>query len=438
MTRPPVSVVVPFSGSAAEGHRVLSRLAQLEVRADDELIVVDNSPTPALEARPTNRVLIVRATRERSSYHARNVGAEASRGSWILFVDADCRPTPGLLDAYFSPPPGERCGALAGEIDSALEQSTFIARWARSRQLLSQSALSLVHPFRPFGSTANLLVRRAAFEDAGGFAEGASSAADADLCWRLQELGWSLEYRAEAVVEHFHRDNLADLLRQMGRYGRGRAWLERRFPESRPPAGTLREIVRPAGASLYHLLRGKPAQAGFRGLDGLALAAQALSRPFSNRPPRVRHGRRPVTTLCSECFPTAAEIQPSTGAGRPVRVEAVRRPVRLQLPSACALDVAYLEDDAVLDRLRALGALALRHPIRIARFAIASKRKSSHNPVRGLASLAPAARRVIRAGGQVEGTDRVGTDLARDLARLSGGTILGNEDQKLHPGVAAG
>ena len=424
MRRPPVSVVVPFSGPADEGQTLLGRLGQLEAGSDDELIVVDNSPTPALEADATPMsCVIVRATRERTSYYARNVGAEASTNAWILFVDADCTPTPTLLEAYFSPLPGERCGALAGEIRGASEQTAFAARWARSRRLLSQSELSLVHPFRPFGSTANLLVRRAAFDDVGGFAEGARSGCDADLCWGLQEVGWSLEYRSDAVVEHTHREGLCDLLAQMTRYGRGRSWLERRFPESRTTEGRY-ELIRAAGATAYHLLKGDPERAGFRGLDALALGAQALARPFSNRPPRSRPGRWGASTVCSESFPAPEAISTSRRMSGPVRVEALRRPLRQPRNRDRTLDVAYLEDDAAMDRLSGLAAVAMRHPVRTARFAGAC-RAAGQEPVAGLPSLAPAAWRMIRAGGQVEGVGQVGTKLARDLARLSGGTIEG-------------
>jgi GT2 family glycosyltransferase len=425
MTRPPCSIVVPFSGSPAEGRALLSRLGQLEVRSEDELIVVDNSPAPVLEGEGTHgSCVIVRATRERSSYYARNVGAEESTGSWILFMDADCRPTPGLLDAYFSPPPAERCGVLAGEVRGAPEQTAFVARWARWRRLLSQSGLSLTHRFRPFGSTANLLVRRAAFEDVGGFVEGARSGGDADLCWRLQEAGWSLEYRGEAVVEHFHRESLGDLLSQMAGYGRGGSWLERRFPECPPPTGRALELVRAAGACVYHLLRGDLERAGFRGLDGLALAAERLARPFSNRPPPARLGQSVATTVCAECFPADDAVSAARRAIGPVRVEAVRRPHRQQLPHGRELEVAYVEDDAAVDRLRALAAVTVRNPVRIARFAIA-RRSAGQKPVASLSTLAPAAGRVIRAGGRVEGVGRVGTDLARDLAWLSGAPVGG-------------
>src|SRR3954466_4379229 len=92
--------------------------------------------------------------------------------------------------------------------------------------------------------TANLLVRREAWEQIGGFQEGTRSGADAEFCWRLQEAGWTLEHRPGAAVIHRHRDTRAALLCQSARDGAGGAWLENRRPGAgaRPPL--VRELAR--------------------------------------------------------------------------------------------------------------------------------------------------------------------------------------------------
>ena len=64
------------------------------------------------------------------------------------------------------PGAGERVGALAGEIAAASDRShppTLAQRYAADRRLLS-SELFLAHPYKPMGVTANLLVRREAFD----------------------------------------------------------------------------------------------------------------------------------------------------------------------------------------------------------------------------------------------------------------------------------
>src|SRR5712691_3218443 len=100
--RPQVSVVVPFAGPAADGRRLLEALGVLSRRPGDEVIVVDNSPAGVLAPLAGAGIAIIAAPARRSSYHARNVGARAAGGEWLLFLDADCRPAPTLLDDYFA------------------------------------------------------------------------------------------------------------------------------------------------------------------------------------------------------------------------------------------------------------------------------------------------------------------------------------------------
>jgi GT2 family glycosyltransferase len=202
-----------------------------------------------------------------------------------LFTDADCRPRPDLLDAYFDPRPDELVGALAGEIVAAVDgHATLAQRYAADRRLLS-SELFLAHPYKPMGVTANLLVRRAAFDAIGGFAEGIRSGGDADLCWRLQDAGWGLEERPDAVVEHRARETLGALMRQLAVHGAGVAWLNRRYPGSDPRprprqlAGRLSWYPRTAWSLAR---RGDREEALFVLIDLLALFAYDAGRLRSN------------------------------------------------------------------------------------------------------------------------------------------------------------
>ena len=105
--RPAVGVVVPFAGGRHAAERLANNLARLRVQQGDEVIVADNTEH-GIPAHTFQRARVVRAAAERSSYHSRNAGARAAANEWILFLDADCRPAPDLLDAYFAQPPPER------------------------------------------------------------------------------------------------------------------------------------------------------------------------------------------------------------------------------------------------------------------------------------------------------------------------------------------
>ncbi len=225
---------------------------------------------------------VVRADAVRSSYHARNRGAADARGEWLLFLDADCRPDPRLIDEYLGSPRAESCGAVAGAVLPAPGQEGLLTRYARSRGYLDQRAF-MSGPGRPFAATANLLVRRAAWEQLGGFSE-VRSAGDVDFCWRLQDAGWSLELEEAAWVEHRHRDTLGALLRQRARYAAGHRWLERRHPAVRSRVPLHRALARAGLELLASARRRDTEEVRFRALDILALLAYAAGRLASNEP----------------------------------------------------------------------------------------------------------------------------------------------------------
>lgn len=233
--RPPVSVIVPFLGSDAELRACLARLGRLALRAGDEILLADNRPGSD-GAGAGHGVRVVAAGGVRAAGFARNRAAAVAHGEWLVLIDADTRPVPELVDRYFDPLPASRTGVLAGGIADIAGSRSAAARYAAQRGQLSQR-VTLDRPGTPYAQTANVAVRRAAFEEAGGFDEQARSGEDADLCFRLARAGWTLEERPAALVEHPTRASLGALLRQVADHGSGAAWLNRRYPEEFPGLG---------------------------------------------------------------------------------------------------------------------------------------------------------------------------------------------------------
>lgn len=260
--RPTVTVIVPFAGTDEELDRCL---AAMEALGADQLLIADNRPEP--------RAGLVDARGFASSYYARQVAARRATGEWLVFLDADTEPEPGLLGAYFDPPPGERVGVLAGGIEDWVAEDTPVARYVAARRKLDQ-ATTLAHPRAPYAQTANCAVRRAAFEAVGGFPDPVRSGGDADLCWRLQAAGWTLESRPRAHVRHRNRASLRALLGQLHRHGAGMMWLERRYPGAFPPPAP-REL-----AGRFAMLARRHGS-----LDFLALWARDVGRLHANGDP---------------------------------------------------------------------------------------------------------------------------------------------------------
>jgi mycofactocin glycosyltransferase len=279
--RPAVSVIVPLRGDAAYARRARAAFARLELREADELIVADNTREGLAAPQFGGLGRVVDASGQPSSYFARNAGAAAAGSEWLLFVDADCTPVPELLDRYFDAPIPDGCGAVAGAIVGVVEQDSLLARYTRDRKFFDQQ--DGVHGADGIAAaTGNLLVRRAAFERLGGFAEGVRSAGDVDFCWRLREAGWQLAHRPEASVAHRHREDLASFLAMIARYGAGSRWLNERHPGAAPRWPLVHGLVGSAWDIGGHLAHGRLEPAAFRAIDGLGLVAHNLGYRASN------------------------------------------------------------------------------------------------------------------------------------------------------------
>ena len=292
--RPAVSVVVPFFGDGGEARALVGALSSLRLGRGDQLIVADNTVVGAFLSENAEKsarraespfengqIRAVRANGERSSYHARNVGAREARTDWLLFMDADCVPAPDLLDAYFREPVPARCAILAGEISGDPGQGGLLPRYARARNFLSQTE-GLHGKAGSAGATANLLVRRAAFEAVGGFEEGIRSGGDVDLCWRLMAAGWTLDYRHDAGVVHRHRETLLGFMGQIARYAAGARWLNERYPGSSDRWPLVHGLVGSARDIAANALRGRLEEATFRGIDAIGLIAHSAGYRLSN------------------------------------------------------------------------------------------------------------------------------------------------------------
>jgi GT2 family glycosyltransferase len=421
---------MPFAGNSQAAQAALDALRALDTRPGDTLILADNSGT----APRADGVTVVRASGEHSPARARNVGAELALTDWILFIDADCQAPRGLLDAYFTEPVESAVGALAGEVVPARGAATLAARYAGARSFLSQEA-HLANPFRPRAVAANLLVRRSAFDQIGGFYEGLRAGEDTDFCWRLQAAGWRLEPRPAARVEHRYRTSLSQLRRQWRGYAAGRAWLARRYDGFEPRPAVLRAAARVArlgrgaeGGRPDHARQtvastaGRLERARYLAIDALLGVDELAGFALSNRP--NRDGDRPAqVVLVADRFPVPNDplvefARTLSGA----RVEATARPDPVDARAGRLVPVDYREDDGAGARLVGLVRLLIRHPLRSLRDVLRADRDGP-----SLLALAPAVLRLGHDRGapvHALGGHHAGSTALR-LARLAGRPLGG-------------
>ena len=401
-----VSVVVPFAGDQVAAAAMLEQVGRLALGDEDELLIADNSPAGdeverALAQRGErvrSSVTVVRAAKMRSSYYARNAGAERARRPWVLFLDADCIPEPSLIDRYLADEPDPSVGAISGRVAGA-PGSGLVEDWYASRRVLDQTDMYEKRQ-RPAAVTANLLVRRDAWEEVGGFLEGIRSGGDTDFCWRLQDRGWTLSHRPAAAVEHRHRTTVRELARQFVRFGAGLAWLNRRYPGSSERPRPVRSLLRCAAGIVAWTLTARLRRATYKAIDAVAISALTLGYLRSNAdresPPADVAVLVNTFPQLSETF-VSREVDELVSLGARLRVEAITRPERPGARAGRSAPVAYVEDGGFAERLAALCWLTARHPLRSLQLLPDRWRWDPEDYV-SLTALAPVARRLERAG----------------------------------------
>ena len=173
-----ISVIVPFLNASRTLPYCLDGLAA-QNHKNFELIFVDNGSTDESPAQihkfqsehPALTVALITESR-RSAAAARNAGVRAAQGEWVAFTDADCVPDPyWLADLAAAAAQHGEVDAFAGSILPAVSVEvipSFLGLFtlppvARERLYERYTLVSGGFP------TANFMVTKSAFEQAGGF-----------------------------------------------------------------------------------------------------------------------------------------------------------------------------------------------------------------------------------------------------------------------------
>lgn len=206
---PFLSVIVPAHQAAALLPDTLGALAASDLpRNRWELIVVDDASTDAtaaVAAQWADRVVTLPGQPHGPGF-ARNAGVDGSRGTWLVFIDADVRVHPDTLRRFVEAIEAHpEMDAVFGAYDAMPEAQSFFSRY---RNLLHR----YVH-LRGEGETDTFwagcgAVRRTAFTAVGGFDAGRyprPQIEDIDLGYRLHDRGYRTRISPEIEATHLKR-----------------------------------------------------------------------------------------------------------------------------------------------------------------------------------------------------------------------------------------
>ena len=215
--RPVVSIVVPVYGEAdmvAGCLRAIASSAPPELAC--EVVAVNDLPGDA-----ASRALLDAVPGLRVHHNADNIGflrsvnrgVALSRGAFVVLLNSDTEPVAGwleaLIDRFLVTPRAGAVGCRLVYPDGLLQEAGGIVfsdgnAWNYgNREDPNDTRFTFARPV-DFCSAAALMVRREAWDDAGGFDPHFAPAyyEDTDLCFRIRELGAEVWYEPRATVIH--------------------------------------------------------------------------------------------------------------------------------------------------------------------------------------------------------------------------------------------
>jgi GT2 family glycosyltransferase len=208
-----LAVIVPAHGDPAQLRACLTALRAAATPATELIVVDDASPEDVSHAASEAGARLVRLAENAGPAAARNLGARHTRAPLLLFVDADVVVRPDTLarvvEAFETHP---EMAALFGSYDDRPPAPGLVSRY---RNLLHHFVHQHGHPEASTFWAGCGAIRRAAFEDVGGFDARRyrrPAVEDIELGYRLRRAGYRIRLDPTLQVTHLKRWTFASML----------------------------------------------------------------------------------------------------------------------------------------------------------------------------------------------------------------------------------
>lgn len=246
MTAPRVSVVVPVFNKAPFLAAALdSIVTAARAYGNAELIAVDHGSTDGsrqlLESRYAKEGRIA-DFRGGTISAVRNFGARLATGSVLSFIDADCVIPPDYFDRLVEVLAATGAGATGAEVVPPPAPNWVEDVWYRLHRRAGDGEQEWI-------GSANLAIRREAFDAVDGFDERLVTGEDTELCQRLRDRGYRIyESKSLAAVHLDNAKTVTDFYRKELWRGLGMFGTVRWGAIDRPTAMTIVHLMLAATA----------------------------------------------------------------------------------------------------------------------------------------------------------------------------------------------
>ena len=232
---PKISVIV----CTFNGGRTLSECLESLLRLDYanyEVVVVNDGSTDNTSKIASSYGFRLITTENRGLSSARNTGLNAATGEIVAYIDDDAYPDSHWLRYLASAFMNTRHVGVGGPNIAPADDGPIAECVAHSPGNPVHILLSDTEAEHIPGC--NMAFRKTALEAIGGFdTQFRIAGDDVDVCWRLQQKGWTLGYSPGAMVWHHRRNSIRAYWKQQHNYGKAESFLEKKWPEKYNLAG---------------------------------------------------------------------------------------------------------------------------------------------------------------------------------------------------------
>jgi glycosyltransferase involved in cell wall biosynthesis len=226
---PRVSVVVCAYNAERTMAACLASLEHLNYPDYEVIVVNDGSKDRTLEISERFAYCRIVSQENKGLSVARNVGAEAATGEIVAYTDSDCVADPDWLLYLVAKMESSDLVACGGPNfpppeDSLVPAAVAVSPGGPTHVLLSDDVAEHI-------AGCNMAFRRDTLIALGGFDPVYRAAGDdVDICWRLQDAGYTIGFSPAAIVWHFRRNTVGAYIGQQRGYGKAEALVYSKHP----------------------------------------------------------------------------------------------------------------------------------------------------------------------------------------------------------------